>query len=29
VPVLLCGAAILACTGWLCALKLRHTPPAI
>jgi predicted MFS family arabinose efflux permease len=29
VPVLLCGAAILACAGWLCALKLRHTPPTV
>ncbi len=28
VPVLLFGALILAGTGWLCALKLRHAPPA-
>jgi predicted MFS family arabinose efflux permease len=27
-PVLLTGAVVLTITGWICALRLRHAPPA-
>ena len=28
-PVLLTGAVVLAITGWICALRLRHPAPAM